>query len=67
MSEKIALGDGRLDPAPLLRACRGLDIVGADIVEVAPDLDPTHLTGTLAAAIASGDAGAGRSPRATTW
>jgi arginase family enzyme len=36
----------------LLRACRGLDIVAADVVEVAPDLDHSHLTTTLAATVA---------------
>jgi agmatinase len=36
----------------LLRGCRGLGLVGADVVEVAPDLDPTHLTATLAATAA---------------
>lgn len=36
----------------LLRGCRGLDLAGADVVEVAPDLDPTHLTATLAATVA---------------
>ena len=36
----------------LLRACRGLEIVGADVVEVLPDLDTSHLTGTLAATVA---------------
>jgi agmatinase len=36
----------------LLRACRGLGVVGADVVEVLPDLDQSHLTATLAATIA---------------
>lgn len=36
----------------LLRACRGLDLAGADVVEVAPDLDCAHLTTTLAATVA---------------
>lgn len=36
----------------LLRACRGLDIVAADVVEVAPDLDHSHLTTVLAATVA---------------
>jgi agmatinase len=55
----------------LLRACRGLDIVGADVVEVLPDLDPAGVTATLAATVAyelvtmvacaaaAGEAGAG--------
>lgn len=37
----------------LLRACRGLDIVAADVVEVAPDLDHSHLTAVLAATVAN--------------
>ena len=36
----------------LLRACRGLDLAGADVVEVLPDLDQSHLTATLAATVA---------------
>lgn len=36
----------------LLRGCRGLDIVGADVVEVLPDLDTSRLTATLAATVA---------------
>jgi agmatinase len=36
----------------LLRACRGLEIVAADVVEVAPDLDHAHLTTVLAATVA---------------
>jgi agmatinase len=36
----------------LVRACRGLEIVGADVVEVVPDLDHGHLTATLAATVA---------------
>ena len=36
----------------LLRACRGLDIVAADVVEVAPDLDHSHLTTVMAATVA---------------
>jgi arginase family enzyme len=36
----------------LLRACRGLHIVGADVVEVVPDLDASYLTATLAATVA---------------
>ena len=36
----------------LLRACRGLDIAAADVVEVLPDLDPSHITATLAATVA---------------
>jgi agmatinase len=36
----------------LLRACRGLDLAGADVVEVIPELDVAHLTATLAATVA---------------
>ncbi len=36
----------------LIRGCRGLDLCGADVVEVVPELDSSHLTGTVAATIA---------------
>jgi len=36
----------------LLRACRGLEIVGADVVEVLPDRDHAQITATLAATVA---------------
>jgi agmatinase len=36
----------------LLRACRGLDVIAADVVEVAPDLDHAHLTTVMAATVA---------------
>ena len=36
----------------LVRACRGLEIVGADVVEVLPELDHAHITATLAATVA---------------
>jgi len=36
----------------LLRACRGLEIVGADVVGVLPELDYAHITATLAATVA---------------
>lgn len=36
----------------LLRAFRGLDLVGADVVEVAPSLDPTGITALAGAGIA---------------
>ena len=45
-------GPSSMQALSLLRACRGLDIVGADVVEVLPDLDHSHLTGTLAATVA---------------
>ncbi len=45
-------GPSSMQALALLRACRGLDLAGADIVEVLPDLDNAHLTGTLAATVA---------------
>jgi len=45
-------GPSSMQALSLLRACRGLHIVGADVVEVLPDLDSSHLTGTLAATVA---------------
>lgn len=36
----------------LVRACRGLELAGADVVEVVPDLDYAYLTATLAATVA---------------
>lgn len=36
----------------LLRACRGLQLAGADVVEVLPELDQSRLTATLAATVA---------------
>ncbi len=45
-------GPSSMQALALLRACRGLDLVGADVVEVLPDLDSSHLTGTLAATVA---------------
>ena len=45
-------GPSSMQALALLRACRGLQIVGADVVEVLPDLDSSHLTATLAATVA---------------
>ena len=45
-------GPTSMQALALLRACRGLQIVGADVVEVLPDLDSSHLTATLAATVA---------------
>lgn len=45
-------GPSSMQALALLRACRGLRIVGADVVEVLPDLDSSHLTATLAATVA---------------
>lgn len=36
----------------LIRASRGLDLAGADVVEVVPELDSSNLTATMAAAVA---------------
>ncbi len=35
----------------LIRGCRGLDIIGSDLVEVAPMYDPTEVTGVTAATL----------------
>jgi agmatinase len=45
-------GPSSMQALALLRACRGLDLVGGDVVEVLPDLDSSHLTATLAATAA---------------
>lgn len=45
-------GPSSMQALALLRACRGLDLAGADVVEVLPDLDSSHLTATLAATVA---------------
>ena len=45
-------GPTSMQALALLRACRGLDLAGADVVEVLPDLDSSHLTATLAATVA---------------
>jgi len=45
-------GPSSMQALALLRACRGLDLAGADVVEVLPDLDQSQLTATLAATIA---------------
>jgi agmatinase len=36
----------------LIRGCRGLTLVGADVVEVVPELDSSNLTATVAATVA---------------
>lgn len=46
-------GPSSMQALALVRACRGLDIVAADVVEVLPDLDVSHLTATLAATVAN--------------
>jgi len=45
-------GPSSMQALALLRGCRGLDLAGADVVEVAPDLDASQLTATLAATVA---------------
>jgi agmatinase len=45
-------GPSSMQALALLRACRGLDIIAADVVEVVPDLDCSRLTATLAATVA---------------
>ena len=45
-------GPSSMQALALLRACRGLQIIAADVVEVLPDLDSSHLTATLAATVA---------------
>lgn len=45
-------GPTSMQALALLRAARGLQIVGADVVEVLPDLDHAAITATLAAAVA---------------
>jgi len=36
----------------LIRGCRGIDLAGADVVEVVPELDSSHLTAMVAATVA---------------
>ncbi len=45
-------GPSSMQALALLRGCRGLDLAGADVVEVVPGLDVSQLTATLAATIA---------------
>ena len=45
-------GPTSMQALALLRACRGLEIVGADVVEVLPDLDSSYLTAMLGATVA---------------
>jgi agmatinase len=45
-------GPTSMQALELLRACRGLNIVAADVVEVAPDLDSAFLTTMLGATVA---------------
>jgi agmatinase len=45
-------GPTSMQALELLRACRGLDIVAGDVVEVAPDLDSAFLTTMMGATVA---------------
>jgi agmatinase len=45
-------GPSSMQALALLRGCRGLDIAGADVVEIVPGLDSSQLTATLAATLA---------------
>jgi agmatinase len=45
-------GPTSMQALALLRACRGLHVIGADVVEIVPDLDTSHLTSMLAATVA---------------
>ncbi len=45
-------GPSSMQALALLRACRGLDLAGADVVEVVPELDSSNLTATFAATVA---------------
>ena len=48
----LAAGPTSAQALALIRGCRGLDLAGADVVEVVPELDSSHLTGTVAATVA---------------
>ena len=45
-------GPSSMQALALVRACRGLEVVGADVVEILPELDTTRVTATLAATVA---------------
>jgi agmatinase len=45
-------GPSSMQALALLRACRGLDLAGADVVDVVPEMDSSHLTATFAATVA---------------
>ena len=45
-------GPSSMQALALLRGCRGLDIVGADVASVVPEHDCGHITASLAATIA---------------
>jgi agmatinase len=44
-------GPSSMQALALIRACRGLDLAGADVVEVVPELDSGNLTATFAATV----------------
>ena len=45
-------GPSSMQALALLRGCRGLDLAGADVVEIVPNLDTSQLTAALAATVA---------------
>jgi len=45
-------GPSSMQALAMVRGCRGLDLVGADVVGVIPENDSTNLTGILAATVA---------------
>jgi agmatinase len=44
-------GPSSMQALALIRACRGLDLAGADVVEVVPELDSSNLTAIFAATV----------------
>jgi len=44
-------GPTSMQALALLRGCRGLDVVGADVTSVVPEHDSTHITASLAATV----------------
>jgi agmatinase len=44
-------GPTSMQALALLRGCRGLEIIGADVTSVVPEHDPGHITAVLAATI----------------
>ncbi len=45
-------GPSSMQALALVRACRGLDLAGADVVEVVPELDSSNLTAIFASTVA---------------
>lgn len=44
-------GPTSMQALALLRGCRGLEVIGGDVVEVLPELDVSHITARLAATL----------------